>query len=150
MPADPHLSDSNILLRLAKRDDAEHELVKRAIEYLIGADAIICYTPQNVTEFWNVLSRPKEKNRFGLSIAEADRQVSLIKQQLTLLPDNERIYGEWRQIVVAQQASSVQVHDARLVAAMRVHGVTHLLTLNRADFLRYRDINVVHPKEMHN
>ena len=96
-----------------------------------------------------MLSRPKEKNGFGLSIAEADRQVSLIEQQFTLLPDNERIYGEWRQIVVAQQVSGVQVHDARLVAAMRVHGITHLLTLNRADFLRYRDINVVRPKEMH-
>jgi predicted nucleic acid-binding protein len=30
----------------------------------------------------------------------------------------------------------VQVHDARIVAVMNVHGVTHLLTLNGGDFSR--------------
>ena len=29
-----------------------------------------------------------------------------------------------------------QVHDARLVAVCHVHGVTHLLTFNRAHFAR--------------
>jgi hypothetical protein len=33
--------------------------------------------------------------------------------------------------------SGVQVHDARLVAVMKVHGVAHILTLNAADFRRY-------------
>jgi hypothetical protein len=30
----------------------------------------------------------------------------------------------------------VQVHDARLVAAMKVHGVTRILTINIRDFSR--------------
>jgi predicted nucleic acid-binding protein len=34
----------------------------------------------------------------------------------------------------------------RLVAAMHVHGATHLLTLNVRDFARYPDITVVHPQ----
>ncbi len=33
--------------------------------------------------------------------------------------------------------SGVQVHDARLVAAMISHGATHILTFNTADFARY-------------
>jgi hypothetical protein len=41
--------------------------------------------------------------------------------------------------------SGVQVHDARIAAAMRVHGVTHLLTLNTGDFTRYPGITAVHP-----
>jgi hypothetical protein len=40
------------------------------------------------------------------------------------------------------------VHDARLVAAMHVHGVTHLLTLNVRDFARYPGITVVHPQTL--
>ena len=32
-----------------------------------------------------------------------------------------------------------------LAAAMRVHGVTHLLTLNSSDFARYPGIAAVHP-----
>jgi hypothetical protein len=39
-------------------------------------------------------------------------------------------------------------HDARLVAAMRVHGLTHLLTFNAQDFRRYPGINVVTPGDL--
>jgi predicted nucleic acid-binding protein len=40
--------------------------------------------------------------------------------------------------------SGKQAHDARIVAAMKVHGVTHLLTFNTDDFKRYTDIAAVH------
>ena len=40
------------------------------------------------------------------------------------------------------------MHDAQLVAAMHIHGVTHLLTLNVRDFARYPGITVVHPQTL--
>jgi hypothetical protein len=41
------------------------------------------------------------------------------------------------------------VHDAQLVASMLVNGITHILTLNGADFQRYvAEITVVHPREL--
>lgn len=119
-----------------------------AIDRLIDEGAEICYTPQNVVECWNVFTRPKEKNGFGLSVAEADRQSLLIEKRFTLMPDTDRIHVEWRRLVVAFGVSGVQVHDARLVAVMRVHGITHLLTLNGSDFLRYSGITVVDPVEL--
>ena len=36
-------------------------------------------------------------------------------------------------------------HDARLVAAMKRHDITHLLTFNDRDFSRFTDIMVVNP-----
>lgn len=36
-------------------------------------------------------------------------------------------------------------HDARLVAAMHAHGLTHLLTFNEPDFRRYAGIIVLTP-----
>lgn len=39
----------------------------------------------------------------------------------------------------------VNVHDARLVAAMLVHGLTDILTFNTKDFARYSEITAVHP-----
>jgi predicted nucleic acid-binding protein len=44
--------------------------------------------------------------------------------------------------------SGVQVHDARLVAAMRVHGVKRILTFNERDFARYADVEAVHPRSV--
>ena len=37
-----------------------------------------------------------------------------------------------------------RVYDARLVAAMTVHGVGRMLTFNAGDFVRY-GIEVIHP-----
>jgi predicted nucleic acid-binding protein len=36
-------------------------------------------------------------------------------------------------------------HDTRLVAAMLVHGVTHLLTFNVTDFSRFPGLTVLDP-----
>ena len=67
---------------------------------------------------------------------------------MTLLEDNERIHREWRRMVILHSVSGVQVYDARLAAAMRVHGVTHLLTFNTQDFTRFSGITAVHPRDV--
>ena len=91
------------------------------------------------------MTRPASRNGFGLTVVEAENEVRVIESGMILLPDSEAVYREWRRIVVEHSVSGLQVHDARLVAAMRVYGVKHLLTLNGADFRRYRDIKVLDP-----
>ena len=39
----------------------------------------------------------------------------------------------------------VQSHDARIVAAMNIYSITHLLTFNVDDFKRYKEIEVIRP-----
>lgn len=41
-----------------------------------------------------------------------------------------------------------KVHDARLVAAMITHQITHLLTFNIDDFKRFSEIVVVDPRSV--
>jgi predicted nucleic acid-binding protein len=140
-----YLLDSNILLRLTKPDDRDYPIVRSAVDALWASEAELYYTSQNLAEFWNVCTRPAERNGFGLSIAETDRRARLIENQFALLPDSEQVHHEWRRLVATENVRGVQVHDARLVAAMHVHGVTHLLTLNDQDFTRFDGITVVHP-----
>ena len=143
-----YLIDTNILLRLSKRDDPRLALVQAALDALAERGSEICCTPQNVSEFWNVCTRPADRNGFGLSIQETDQRLQVIERTITVLADNERIYPEWRRLVVRHSVSGVQVHDARLAAAMHVHGISHILTLNQPDFERYTSITVVHPQNV--
>jgi predicted nucleic acid-binding protein len=46
-------------------------------------------------------------------------------------------------LVVAFSVSGVQVHDARLVAVMKVNSIDRILTLNTADFVRYANEGIV-------
>jgi hypothetical protein len=58
---------------------------------------------------------------------------------------HQEVYREWRKIVVQYNISGVQVHDARLAAAMYVHSVGNILTLNVADFSRFAGLSAIHP-----
>jgi predicted nucleic acid-binding protein len=139
------LVDTNILLRISRRSDPQHKLVDSALARLAEQGTTLYYTPQNIAELWNAMTRPIARNGLGLSVADADLVVQAIESNMSLLPDNEAIYREWRRIVVRYGVSGVQVHDARLAASMYVHRVDHILTLNGADFSRFTGIAALHP-----
>jgi predicted nucleic acid-binding protein len=142
------LVDTNVLLRMARRNDPQHKLVNAAVAKLASENTALHYTHQNIAEIWNAMTRPVTRNGFGLSIEKAEREVRVVEAGMTLLPDSEATYREWRDLVVRYGVSGVQVHDARLVAAMHVHGVRHILTLNADDFRRYEGIVVLHPENI--
>jgi predicted nucleic acid-binding protein len=140
------LLDTNILLRWIKPDDRDYPLVSSAIERLLQDGNALCRTSQNVAEFWNTCTRPLGQNGYGLSPEQTDQRVKLFENNLRLLPDSVAVHEEWRKLIVAHNVRGVQVHDARLAAAMRVHGVERILTFNEADFARYPGIEAVHPR----
>ena len=141
------LVDTNILLRMTRRSDPQHQLVDAALARLAFQGTILHYTHQNIAELWNAMTRPLARNGLGLTVAEAERQVRAIEAGMSFLPDSETVYREWRRIVVQYGVLGVQVHDARLAAAMYVHGVRHILTLNVADFSRFSGLTAVHPSK---
>jgi predicted nucleic acid-binding protein len=148
MPGTSYLVDSNVLLRWIKPDDRDYPLVVSAIELALQRGAGLCYTSQNVGEFWNTCTRPLERNGYGLSPQEADRRARFFEDKLRLLPDTLAVHHEWRKLLVTNHVSGVQVHDARLVAAMRVHAVSRILTFNEKDFARYPGIEAIHPRTL--
>lgn len=142
------LVDTKILLRPVNPADPEYAIVRSAADALVARGDRLCFVSQNLVEFWSVCTRPARKNGFGLTGAETDVRAKLIERKFLFLPDSDRVHAEWRRLVVSFSVAGVQVHDARLVAAMLAHGVSHLLTLNNRDFARYAGISVVHPRDV--
>lgn len=131
-----YLVDTNVLLRISQEADPQHELVGASIKALFKQGSELCFSLQNVAEFWNVCTRPAERNGYGLTTAETNRRVEYIERTMTFPVDSDQVYSIWRQLVLANNVRGVQVHDARLAAIMTAYGVTHILTLNQPDFLR--------------
>ena len=147
-PAQAYLLDTNVLLRLYQPNSPEFSSIRRAVHSLHRADAALCYLSQNIIEFWNVSTRPLAQNGYGLSPAETDKVAKQIEKAFVLLPDVEAIHHEWRRLVFAYGISGAKVHDARIVAAMIVHGVRQILTLDGSDFERYTEIAIVSPQNI--
>src|SRR5689334_3455332 len=126
----PFLADTGILLRLLERSDPQHALVRQAVRSLRSHGEQLVTAPQNAAEFWNVCTRPATaRGGLGLTVAETDRRLRLIERLFHILPDAPASYAIWRQLTLAHSVLGVQVHDARLVAFMAAHSLTHLLTL---------------------
>jgi len=144
-----YLADSNILLRVSQVSDRHYFVVRDALETLWLRGDELCYTSQNIAEFWNVCTRPAaSREGFGLSVTETDKRAKLIESRFTFLPDGKRVHDEWRCLVVAYSIEGVSVHDTRLVAAMLVHGVTNILSIDAPDFARYPEITALHPNDI--
>ncbi len=143
-----YLMDTNILLRLINGNDLQHAQTQQAVTTLQEQKVKLYIVSQNLVEFWAVSTRPINANGLGLTVAETAHESSLLKQLFTLRPDDRAVFTAWENLVVKYEVKGRQVHDTRLVAAMIVHEITHLLTFNTQDFNRFSEITAISPQFM--
>jgi predicted nucleic acid-binding protein len=139
------LLDTNILARMAQPGHVQHQAALDATTALRLRGDVLCLVPQVLYEFWVVATRPAAANGLGFSVAFAAAELTRLRSIFPLLPDTAAIFPEWERLVTAHHVSGKNAHDARLVAAMSVHGLTHLLTFNTADFARFPGITALDP-----
>ncbi len=144
-----YLLDTGILLRLVHREAENHGIIRQAVRILKMQGHLPVTSPQNISEFWNVCTRPPQaRGGLGLTLDEAHRRLRTIERIVTILPESPETYMRWKEFVLALGIRGVQVHDARIAALMSVHGVSCMITLNSSDFIRYSGLVVVSPEEV--
>lgn len=139
------LLDTNILARMAQPGTAAYQTALDAVTALQLRGDVPCLVPQVLYELWVVATRPLMANGLGFTTAQADAELVRLLGLFPLLSDTAGIFPEWRTLVATHQVSGRNAHDARLVAAMAVHGLTHILTFNTAHFARFPGITVLDP-----
>ena len=88
------LADTNVLLRRTQPDHPSHASAVESIARLLAAGDPVYFTLQNMSEFWNVATRPASNNGLGFSAALAHSEMEKIERFLTILPDSPAVYGE--------------------------------------------------------
>src|SRR5262245_40733316 len=143
-----YLVDTNILSRLAEPGHGMHQPAVDAVKRLVSEGHKLHIVPQNLYEFWVVCTRPTVVNGLGKTAAEAATELASLKALFLLLDETLATYGVWEGLVVSTPVVGKKGHDARLVAAMMVHGLTHLLNFNAQDFRHYPGITAVTPADV--
>lgn len=142
-----YLLDTNIWLRTVQRESPHHSLAVEALATLLAQSDEVFITAQNVIEFWSVATRPAEANGLGWTVETARLEIDRLQAQFPLLDETADVFGHWVSLVTVAQVIGRRVHDARLVAVMLAHGITHLLTFNHHDFRQF-PITVVTPGDL--
>lgn len=142
------LADTNIVLRYVHEDAPQHGEVEAAIERMLGRTDELVLVPQVLYEFWAVVTRPHgASNGLSYTAEQAARAVKLLTGTFACLPDPPGLFSTWLDLVTTHQVSGRPTHDARLAAAVNVHKLDALLTLNADDFKRF-GLNVFTPADV--
>lgn len=139
------LVDTNILLRLVHVGHPQQVEAEQAVRRLIRDRHELRSVPQILYEFWVVATRPADKNGLGFSAGTVSAQLAVWRSLFPTLRDERGILERWQLLVDSLSVVGKSAHDARLVAAMERHGLTHLLTFNLTDFQRYASIQLLDP-----
>lgn len=140
------LVDTNLLTRSIQPTSRHFAAATAALVELRRRGDRLCLVPQVVYEFWSVCTRPPGENGLGMTVGAAEAEQAKVLSLFELLDDTSMIFPEWRRLVVAHDVKGKNAHDARIVAAMTVHGVSAILTFNVADFRRYSGITLLDPQ----
>lgn len=142
------LVDTNVLLRMALILGPGKTAAHDAVDKLDARGVELCVAPQNLVEFWAVATRPEEANGLGCSVvSEATHELRRLKSLFRILEDGPAVLEAWEALVKHHQIAGKEVHDARLVAIMQVHGLHQLLSFDRR-FDRFPAVDVTHPADV--
>ncbi|HMO16321.1 MAG TPA: hypothetical protein PKD64_19245 [Pirellulaceae bacterium] len=142
------LIDTNLLVRFSDPNDQQHGIAVQALDRLAQQNHELQLIPQIIYEYWVVATRPVQNNGLGFSTPQANSFIEDMISLFPLLSDERLKFKAWMQLVLACDVQGKRAHDARLVAAMQRHSISHLLTFNGQDFARYTGISVLTPEQV--
>ncbi len=140
-----YLADTNVAARWVLPGDPGYPTIRSAIFALQARQEIVYITPQVLMEFHALATRPVTANGLGWTAQAARIEARHIETIFPLLAETVAIYPLWGALIDAYGIIGRQVYDARLVAVMQAHGISHILTMNPTHFRRFAGITVVEP-----
>ncbi len=137
--------DTNLLVYAHRRDSSWHERARDRIAELAEGRGAWAIPWPCVHEFLSIVTHPRIYSPPSL-LDEALQQVEAWMQSptLVLLAEGEGYWADLRAQLQAGQIAGPRVHDARVAALCRLHGVRELWTADR-DFSRFPGLNARNP-----
>ncbi len=137
--------DTNILIYAHREDSPFHQPAVRCISALAESRSTWAIPWPCVHEFLAIVTRPGiYRPPTPLSVALDYIDLLLESPTLVLLAESVQHWSELRALLTVSQVTGGRIHDARIAALCRQHGVRELWSADR-DFGRFPDLNVVNP-----
>ena len=137
--------DTNILVYAHRGDSPFHAVAERRVRELAQGRRPWAVPWPCIHEFVAVVTRPRIYDP-PTPLAEALQQVDfwLEAPTLTLLSEADNYWAQLRDLITVAKIVGGQVHDARIAALCRQHGVSELWSADR-DFSRFPQLRVLNP-----
>lgn len=139
MAVDPAFVDTNALVYSSQHQSAFHARVMAILDRARQERQELWISRQILREYLAVVTRPQRDNP-PVSIPDALTDVGRFERDYNVSEDGPEVFSELCRLLAHIPVGGKQVHDANIVATMRAHGITRLLTFNAADFRRFASL----------
>lgn len=141
------LVDTNVLVyrtdQLSSFFDASSNLIQRGLK----GEIPLCIAPQNLTEFYAVITSPKRvMNPLTPAKARAEIDNYYQSKNIRQIYQTDLLIPKLMELIDKYPPTRQQIFDLQLVATMLINGVTRIYTFNDKHFLKYSEIEVIVPK----
>lgn len=137
--------DTNILVYAHREDSPWHEAARARLAELAEGRAAWAIPWPCLHEFLAIVTHPRIYNPPSpLEIAQVQVEAWLEAPGLVLLAETPGYWPELRVALKASRVAGPAVHDARIAALCRLHGVRELWTADR-DFSHFRGLRAINP-----
>jgi toxin-antitoxin system PIN domain toxin len=137
--------DSNLLVYAHREDSQWHEAADSCILDLAETNTPWAIPWPCIHEFLAIVTHPRiyaPPTPLGKAIDQVEAWLE--SPSVVLLSESEDYWPQLRAILETGKVSGPQVHDARVMALCRQHGVSELWTADR-DFGRFPGLSVRNP-----
>jgi predicted nucleic acid-binding protein len=129
------LLDTNLVTRCIQPSHPLHTIAIAAMKEFAARGDRLCIVPQVIYEHFVVCTRPpNEYGGLGMTSEAAIAEITRVATLFELLLDSQTIYPEWLRLIDQNKVIGKRAHDARIVAAMNIHGMRAIATFNAKDF----------------
>jgi toxin-antitoxin system PIN domain toxin len=137
--------DSNLLVYAHREDTPWHDIAYARIVELAEGQSLWAIPWPCIHEFLAIVTHPRIYSP-PTPLDKAIEQVEawMESPSLVLLSEIEDYWMHLRLALVTGRVSGPQIHDARVAALCKEHGVTELWTADR-DFGRFPDVQTRNP-----
>jgi toxin-antitoxin system PIN domain toxin len=137
--------DTNILIYAHREEVPFHEAASQAMKGLAEGGAAWAIPWPCLHEFLSIVTHPRiYKTPTPLAAALDQVDAWLESPTLVLLTESEQHWPILRSLVIGGRVTGPRIHDARVAALCRQHGVREFWTADR-DFSRFPDLPVGNP-----
>jgi uncharacterized protein len=137
--------DANILIYAHREDAPFHKPAVRCLSELAEGRSMWAIPWPCLHEFLAIVTRSGiYRPPTPLAVALDHVDLLLESPTLILLAEADQYWPDLRALLTASRVTGARVHDARIAALCRQHGVRELWSADR-DFGRFPGIDVVNP-----
>ena len=143
-----YLLDTNVILRLSNRSDAQHGLAVDAVDNLLSRGNECFLAPQALIEFWVVSTRAVDVNGLGQTPVDTRAIIERLLEQFPIIGDSPLVFWTWLKLVTDNRIEGKRSHDMRILATVPESGIDCILTFNPRGFRGDFPISIVHPADL--